>query len=201
MTIATQQFGAINLGYYGPSVDGWNTGGVSGGQDGTFVNPDANLPYGFLQFGSRMVTGGVSDVGAFLVAAVDGSSVVPSTGWTQIWNTEGVSGGENGYLYEPIAPPGYVALGVTFTNNGQPNFHVACVSANNAVASPESQIWSTAGISGGANLTLYAAIIDPTAFPPTPGATSIIPMLTTAFVASTDAVSVPAYLLQQFSAL
>ncbi|MFZ6771015.1 Vps62-related protein [Undibacterium sp. Di26W] len=191
MTITTQQFGAINLGYYAPSVDGWNTGGVTGGPNGNFNNPDANLPDGFLQFGSMAITGSPLDASAFLVAYVDGIAVSESTGWTQVWNTQNIPGGENGYLYIPTAPTGFVALGVTFTNYGIPNFNVACVAEQYVAQGNTSPIWSTVGIDGGADLALYTVIIDPTQTPPDSDLTSIIPISTSTFVATTTNGSFP----------
>jgi hypothetical protein len=182
MSNATQTVSMINLAYYSGAQDGWNTAGVTGGENGSFANPDGNLPYGFLQFGSMAITDGIGP-SSFLVAAVDGVNVVPSTGWNQVWNTAGVSGGENGYLFVPIAPPGYVALGATFTNNGMPSFHVACVLEQFAVPGNPVPIWSTAGISGGADLTLGIAMLDQSSLTPTAGSMATIPIPTGAFFA------------------
>lgn len=191
MSNATQTVSTINLAYYSGSQDGWNTGGVQGGENGSFVNPDGNLPYGFLQFGSMAITDSIPQ-SAFLVAAVDGVNVVPSVGWTQVWNTEDVTGGENGYLYIPTAPQGYVALGATFTNYGVPSFHVACVQEQFVVPGPVSDIWTTAGISGGADLSLGIAVLNPNNFPPTAGSTQMIPIATGTFFQVNGATPNPA---------
>ncbi|MBJ7310028.1 Vps62-related protein [Rugamonas sp. CCM 8940] len=197
MSNATQTVNMINLAYYSGAQDGWNTGGVNGGENGSFVNPDGNLPYGFLQFGSMAITDSIP-ASSFLVAAVDGVNVVPSTGWTQVWSTEGVTGGENGYLFVPTAPAGYVALGATFTNNGTPTFHVACVLEQFAVPGTAVEIWSTAGISGGADLMLGIAVLDPSNFTPTPGGTTMIPIPTGAFLTLNGGTANPAAnMLQQ----
>lgn len=190
MTMTTQQFGPITFGYYIPSQDGWNTAGVDGGANGSFLNPDSNLPPGFLPFGSRAITDAYDD-GAFLVVAVDNQNVVPSTGWAQVWDTEGIDGGENGFLYVPTAPPGYVALGVAFTNYGTPTFQVACVSTQYVTQGEINQLWSTAGIDGGDDLILYTAIIDSTLTPPSSDLNPNIAIPSSTFVLS----AATAYLL------
>lgn len=198
MSNATQTVNMINLAYYSGSQDGWNTGGVSGGENGAFVNPDGNLPSGFLQFGSAAITDCIP-ASPFLVAAVDGVNVVASTGWTLVWDTAGVTGGENGFLYVPTAPPGYVALGATFTNYGLPTFQVACVLEQFAVPGTAFEIWSTEDIAGGADLTLDIAVINPSNFPPTPGGTTVIPIPTGAFFSFNGGTANPAAnMLQQF---
>jgi len=180
MSNATQTVSMINLAYYSGSQDGWNTGGIPGGANGSFVNPDGNLPYGFLQFGSMPITDAIP-ASLFLVAAVDGVNVVPSSGWSKVWDTTGLTGGENGYLYVPTAPPGYVALGATFTNTGTPAFHVACVLEQFVVPGTAVEIWSTADMAGGADLTLGIAVLMPNNYPPTPGSTTMIPIPTGTF--------------------
>ena len=133
-----------------------------------------------------------------MVAAVDGVNVVPSTGWTKVWDTEDVKGGENGYLFVPTAPPGYVALGATFTNYGTPTFHVACVLEQFAVPGNAVGIWSTAGITGGKDLTLDIAVLATNNFTPTPGGTTMIPIPTGAFFAFNGGTANPAAnMLQQ----
>lgn len=182
MSKNVQQFGPLTLSYYLPSQDGWNTGGVRGGSNGTFLNPDSNMPAGFLAFGSRGITDSYDD-GAFLIVAVDYQAVVPSIGWTQIWSTADVSGGENGFVFQPIVPVGYVALGVVFTNYGYPSFNVACVAQQYVTQGDTNTLWTTAGVHGGANLSLYTAILDASTAPPSSDLDATIAIPTSTFVA------------------
>jgi len=185
MSIIQQQFGPIALTYYLPSQDGWNTGGVDVGANGTFLNPDfSQLPSNFLPLGSRAITDSYDD-GAFLLVYVDGQAVVPSEGWQQIWNTEGVDGGENGWCWQPIAPEGYVALGCVFTNYGTPSFRVACVAQAYVTQGEAAALWSTAGVDGGADLSLYTPVINSPNTPPSSDLDASIAIPTTAFTSST----------------
>lgn len=163
----SMQFGELNLMYcYGNDAEslGWSTNGVSGGSNGTFVNASgSSMPSGFAPLGSRAVTDN-SDDGATLLLAIsslgnpNNPPLAAATGFNQIWDTADVSGGANGYLYRPIAPSGYTSMGDVFTSNGTPTFQVWCV-RNDLVEQINDtfQPWTTAGVSGGADLTLNQA--------------------------------------------
>jgi len=161
-----QQFGDFQFCYATPlSNDGWSTAGVSGGANGTFTNVDTTQlpttdvngnPATFLPMGSLATTDTTTAGSGFLCLLVDDEIVVPSIGggWTQVWNTADVSGGANGYYYEAQAPDGYLALGGIFSGASPCNYTVACVRMDHLVSLASVALWSTAGISGGANLTL-----------------------------------------------
>lgn len=84
------------------------------------------------------------------------------------------------------------------TNYGTPSFHVACVLEKFAVPGAAAQIWSTVGISGGADLVLAIAVLDPSKVTPSPGGTTMIPIPTGAFFTFNDGTANPAAnMLQQ----
>ena len=157
-----QQFGDFQFCYATQNVkDGWSTAGVQGGANATFVNVDTTqLPTmdvngnaaTFLPLGSLDMIGNTGN--GSLCLLVDGEVVVPCIGWTQIWDTNDVSGGTNGWYYEAQAPEGYLALGGIFSGASSCNYTVACVRMDHLVSLAPTALWSTAGIRGGANLTL-----------------------------------------------
>ena len=161
-----QQVGDFQMCYTFDGLFGWSTADVRGGAPASFFNPDpSSIPAGFAPLGSRAVIPGF-DCGGFLCLNVDGTIVAESIGWNSVWNTNGVTGGANGWYFEPVAPAGYVAFGGWFRSDSSdaPSVTVACVRSDHVQTVAAQSLWSTAGVHGGTNLALAHA--------PTPASSS-----------------------------
>lgn len=140
-------------------IFGWTTAGVHGGANGAFSNYDINNDSNRLSFGSRAVTDDVADAGGSMLANWFTSNGVKSTvTYQQIWSTADVRGGNPGACWLPLAPEGYTAIGCVFTDGSTPNFPTLTLRNDLVYYSPTvNPVWSTAGVTGGADLSLSCA--------------------------------------------
>ncbi|NFG60525.1 Vps62-related protein [Clostridium sp. CMCC3677] len=99
----------------------WNDRGSGGKYDGAFYRLTTDtgyVPVGY--YGQENYNDPNSDVLKVLtVKFTDGITVYPID-YKVIWNDKGSGANMNGYFWEPIAPEGYVAMGMIVTNGSKP---------------------------------------------------------------------------------
>jgi hypothetical protein len=155
-------FGFGQITYFSRSNEilGWGTAGVSGGANASFLNlsDDARHEFSMMCFGSRPVTDAIGDAGGILALLASDSRVALTGEYTLLWNTTGIDGGSAGACWLPVAPDGYVALGVVFTAGVYPSFPTVIVTKELVhYTNTTTSVWTTAGIHGGSDLSLMCA--------------------------------------------
>jgi hypothetical protein len=100
-----------------------------------------------------------------MVKGLTNGSIAQPTSFTRFYTDAGTGGNQDLALWIPVAPSGYMALGLVATNGGQPSAaEVVCVRSDLVtLAMAGSQIWNDAGSGGNQDLALWR--INPPSFP------------------------------------
>lgn len=119
-----------------------------GDMDGAFYNP-TNIPVGFSSMGSYGQGNYNSPNGSVLVVKeLETGALAYPTGFNLVYSDKGSGADLDGSFLEPIAPKGYVAMGILCVRgySQPPNTSVVCLRSDLAIPSKVgSLIWSDKG--------------------------------------------------------
>ena len=131
----------------------YDDSGSGASADGSFFQPDVSTMTDFWPLGSVVFTNGygynpTGDQAVVVVKDLSGDALKPPTGFEQVWNDHGSGGTHDGSIWRPVAPDGYVAMGLVVSGGyDQPSLDsVRCVHESLVHrGTPGDALWSDAG--------------------------------------------------------
>ena len=147
--------GALEIGFTTTFDWVYDDKGTGAAACGSFWQPNVSGMPGYWSLGSLGVNNGGNynynpsgDRAIVVVKDLTGTALAAPTGYTQIWADHGSGGNNDGSVWRPIAPDGYIAMGLVVVGGyNQPSLDaVRCVSQSLVHrATPGASVWCDAG--------------------------------------------------------
>lgn len=147
--------GALEIGFTTTFDWVYDDKGTGAAACGSFWHPNVSGMLGYWSLGSLGVNNGGNynynpsgDRAIVVVKDLTGTALAAPTGYTQIWADHGSGGNNDGSVWRPIAPDGYIAMGLVVVGGyNQPSLDaVRCVSQSLVHrATPGASVWCDAG--------------------------------------------------------
>lgn len=166
--------GALEIGFTTSFKWVYDDRGSGASADGSFFRPDVSSMPGFWPLGSVVSTRGYSydptgHQAVVVVKDLSGHALKAPTGFELVWNDHGSGGDNDGSIWRPVAPDGYVAMGLVANGGyGQPSVDsVRCVLESLVHrGQPGAALWRDAG--SGAHMDFGSwEVVAPAAAPGT----------------------------------